>query len=618
MMYKYLKKRNFYLTLLLDSLAMFASLYLAYALRFDFHIPEQHLRMMQFLFPIVLVTKLSFFAIFRLYQGMWRYTGMEDLLNVFKAALAGTLSLIFLILMLYRFQDYSRSVFLIDFGFTVFFAAGLRVGIRVYFSSNLRYRFFPFMEKGSSDAKRLLIIGAGDTGEKVIREMLENPSLKFLPVGFLDDDRTKHGRTIHGIRVLGAVEQLTDFQNIYDEILIALTAPHTAEMSRIIAICRKSGRRFRRVPAMDRFITGHISAQPTIQDILKREEISLEKKRIAEYLCHKRVLITGAGGSIGSELVRQIRAFEPETLALFEMSEFNLFQISMECCGGRDDSTVSGFLADIRDVNTVNRVFEQFHPQVVFHTAAYKHVPIQERFPWEAIHNNIQGSVNLIEAAQTYQVEKFVFVSSDKAVRPSSVMGATKRVVEKLIASANTRSFCQFMTVRFGNVIGSSGSVIPVFQDQIARGGPVTVTHPDVVRYFMSIPEAAQLILQAGSMGEGGEIFILEMGKAIRIADLAKDLIQFYGYEPDKQIEIRYTGLRPGEKLYEELFTEEEHFTHTRHQNIMVLQNCSLEQRLLQEQINRLQQASQSYNGSKIKQILQEIVPEYRPEDSRA
>ena len=619
-MLQHLRKRNFYIMLVSDSFAIVASLYLAYAVRFDFNIPENHQEMMHALIPLVLVSRLFFFAVFRLYHGMWRYTGLEDLLNILKATFVSTLSLIFLLLMFYRFTNYSRSVFLVDWGLTLIFVSGFRLGIRAYFSHSIRHQVFPFLKYSTKGKKRLIIIGAGDSGEKLVREILEDPKLEFLPIGFLDNEPVKHGKTIHGVRVLGGLEELENLRELYDEIAIAAASLTGERIRHVIDACEKSGKRFRLVPDMRHLISGHLSMKLerriTIEDVLGREEISLDKQNIALYLRQKRVLVTGAGGSIGSELVRQIREFRPEALGLLDMGEFNLFQIGMECAREHINFTVENFLADIRDSKSIEHILQRFQPQVVFHAAAYKHVPLQEQFPWEAVNNNIRGTWNLIETARKYKVEKFVLVSSDKAVRPSSVMGATKRVAEKLIVAADHTSNCQFMAVRFGNVIGSSGSVIPLFQDQIARGGPVTVTHPEVIRYFMSIPEAAQLILQTGSMGKGGETFILEMGKAIRIADLARDLIQLYGYEAGKDIDITYTGLRPGEKLYEELYSDTEQLLETTHKNILILQSRRQDRKLLQEQVSRLLKISQNYNVEEIKQAIKEIVPEYCPDST--
>jgi FlaA1/EpsC-like NDP-sugar epimerase len=417
------------------------------------------------------------------------------------------------------------------------------------------------------------------------------------------------------------VEQIDSFCSLFDEILIAVAAASAQQMHRIVAACEKTGKRFRTIPAISELIDGRVSVKTirdvTFEDLLGREEVKLDKDEIFSYLCGKRVLITGAGGSIGSELVRQVSKFHPEDLALVEFSEYNLFRTEMECHQRFAHMKTSGFLVDIRDQESLKRIFKKFRPQVVFHAAAYKHVPLQELHPWEAVRNNVLGTRNLVQAAHEYGVERFVLVSTDKAVRPTNVMGATKRVAEQLVVCENAHSNSRFMAVRFGNVIGSSGSVIPIFQEQIARGGPVTVTHPEITRYFMTIPEAAQLILEAGAMGEGGETFILDMGKPVHIDELARDLIRLHGYEPDQDIEIQYTGLRPGEKLYEELITEGEGIVKTAHEKIMVLRGNVQDVKGLQDQIDTLLKITNTYNTAKIKQKLGQILPEYTPKFKR-
>lgn len=617
-MFRILRSKNFYIILLIDALSVIASLYLAYAIRFEFQPPARELEAMMHILPKALLIKIGTFFLFRLYQGMWRYTSVEDLLNILKAVCVSTLSLVFLILMLHRFQGYPRSVFLLDGILTFLFISGTRLGIRLYFEPNPGSRFFPFWVSSTSDVKKLLIIGAGNAGEKIVREILDTPALKYVPVGFLDEDSHKHGKTIHGVKILGNVNQMESYSALFDEILLALPSVSGRQMRRIVAICEKTGKPFRTIPALKELINGKISMKlvrnVTIQDLLNRGEVRLNEENISDYLQQKRVLVTGAGGSIGSELVRQIKKFHPEALAFVDNSEYNLFQVEMESRRRFDELTTCGFLADIRNQEAIQHIFEQFQPQVVFHAAAYKHVPLQEFHPWETVQNNIGGTRNLIQVAQEYEVKKFVLVSTDKAVRPTSVMGATKRIAEKLIACANHDPECQFMAVRFGNVIGSSGSVIPVFQEQIEQGGPVTVTHPEVFRYFMSLPEAAQLILQAGAMGRGGEIFILEMGEPVRILDLARDLIRLHGYEPEHEIPIQYVGLRPGEKLYEELITEVEGIVATNHEKIMVLSADVCDVNMLQKQVDDLLAISRTYNAVQIKQKLREIVPEYTPE----
>jgi FlaA1/EpsC-like NDP-sugar epimerase len=468
-----------------------------------------------------------------------------------------------------------------------------------------------------------LIIGAGYAGEKVLREILDNPTLHFIPAGLLDDESGKVGRTIHGVKVLGTVDQIDSFRTLFDEILIALPSTSGHQMRRIVAACKKTGKRFRTIPSIGELIDGRVSVKTvrdvTLEDLLGREEVKLDIDEISRYLHGKRVLITGAGGSIGSELVRQVSRFHPEALALVEMSEFNLFRVQMECRQRFAYVKISDFLVDIRNQESLQRIFKVFRPQVVFHTAAYKHVPLQELHPWEAVRNNVLGTRNLVQVVLEggHTVERFVLVSTDKAVRPTNVMGATKRIAEMLTLGANRKSPGQFMVVRFGNVIGSSGSVIPTFQDQIARGGPVTVTHPKVTRYFMSIPEAAQLILEAGSMGAGGETFILDMGKPVQIAGLAQDLIRLHGYEPGRDIAIQYIGLRPGEKLYEEFITEGEGIIKTKHEKILVLRGNGHNWDVLQHQVDELLEVACTCDGVKIKLKLQEIVPEYNPELGR-
>jgi FlaA1/EpsC-like NDP-sugar epimerase len=553
-----------------------------------------------------------------MYRGMWRYVSLVDLLNVIKATIISSLLIIFVILLVHRFQGYPRSVFIIDWGLTLIFIGGVRVGVRLYFARNLRGEIFPTFLQFKHPGKKLLIMGAGRTGEKMLREILDNPTLKIHPVGFLDDDQHKQGKTIHGVKVLGTVNDIHALTNLFDEILIAIPSASAKQMRNIVKACEATNKPFRTVPAIGELIDGRISVKTVrrvaVQDLLGREEVTLNKENISRYLSQKRVLVTGAGGSIGSELVRQISKFYPESIAFVEMSEFNLFRIDMECYQRFPYIKRSTFLGDIRDQHNINRIFGEFKPQVVFHAAAYKHVPIQELHPWEAVQNNVLGTQHLVEAAREYDVERFVLVSTDKAVRPANVMGATKRVAEQLVACANGKPESRFMIVRFGNVIGSSGSVVPIFQEQIERGGPVTVTHPEVTRYFMSIPEAAQLILEAVAMGKGGEIFVLNMGRPVRIDDLARDLIRLHGYEPDRDIAIQYIGLRPGEKLYEELITEGEGIVATTHEKIMVLCGNHYDIEILQDHIAALLKIARTYNSTHIKQKLHEIVPEYTPE----
>jgi FlaA1/EpsC-like NDP-sugar epimerase len=602
----------------MDFLLVFFSWWLAFSIRFDLVIPDYYWFSMWKLMPLIVIVKMTVFFYFNLYQGMWRFTSLFDLVNVVKAVISSSIVLIVVVVVVHRFEGYPRSVFIIDFGFCLIFIGGLRTCIRLYFTRHSGMNLFSTFHKRRSTATRLLIIGAGTTGERVLREIRDNPNLKLQPIGFLDDNPQKQGKTIHGIAVLGRLEKINSFVELFDEILIAVPKSSKENMRRIVASCESTGKRFRTVPAISEIIDGKISVKAlrdvTLQDLMGREEVRLNKTEISRYIHEKRVLITGAGGSIGSELIRQVSRFHPKRLGLLEINELNLFRLEMECQQRFGYMNVESYLADIRDEISIQRVFNDFQPEVVFHAAAYKHVPMQERHPWEAVLNNIKGTLNLVNMARQKKIERFVLVSTDKAVRPTNVMGASKRIAEQLVLCSNDNDQHRFMVVRFGNVMGSSGSVIPIFQDQISRGGPVTVTHPEVTRFFMSIPEAAQLILEAGAMGEGGEIFILDMGNPVRILDLAQDLIKLHGYEPHQDIDIQYTGLRPGEKLYEELITEGEGIVETQHEKIMVLRGELYSMSQIHSKIEQLFSLAKTFDHKMIKEKLKEIIPEYQPE----
>jgi FlaA1/EpsC-like NDP-sugar epimerase len=612
-----LKQRNFWLMVGADALLVVVCFYLAYLIRFEFIIPAGHALRFYNLLPWVIAIKLASFIFFGLYRGMWRYTGLVDLSNVGKAVFTSSALIVVAILMIHRFQGTSRSVFLIDAVLTFLAVSGLRVAIRLYYGwgSDGVSVLFPHFWTGSNGGKRLLIIGAGNAGEKVLREIRDNPALKINPVGFVDDDLGKQGKAIHGVPILGPVEAINDLSIEFDEILIAISSAKGPQMRRIVQLCESTGLRYRTVPGIGELIGGTVSLmairEVDVADLLGRREVHLDQEGIAGYLHGKRVLVTGAGGSIGSELVRQVCRFKPETLGLLDNSEFNLFRVEMDCRQIFSTVETREFLADVRSREAVLRVFREFRPHVVFHAAAYKHVPMQETHPWEAVTNNILGTRITAEAALETGVDRFVLVSSDKAVRPTNVMGATKRVAEMLVGCMEGHGPTRFMAVRFGNVVGSSGSVIPIFKEQIARGGPVTVTHPDVIRYFMSVPEAAQLIIQAGAMGQGGEIFILDMGEPIRVLDVANDLIRLHGWEPGRDIAIEFIGLRPGEKLYEELITEGEGIVNTDHDKIMVLRGETCELEWVHAKMDDILRVAAEFDAEEIKAKLRELVPEY-------
>ena len=622
--------KNFLVILTIDVLLLIVSLYAAYLVRFDFIIDGKDLQTFKKILPFILITKFVCFYLFDLYRGMWRYTSIADLINIIKASTIASLLIISIILFKTRFEGFARSVFVIDWCFTILFISAFRLSVRLYFEYFGNDEFWkvvkqilssPFIKKVSG-RKRLLIIGAGDCAEKIFRELRDNARLKYNVVGFLDDNPVKIGKKIHDIPVLGRIKDIkvVTKRARVDEMLIAISSAGSKQMRTIVAHCKESGITFKTVPGMGELIDGRVTInairEVAYKDLLGRETVMLDEEQIGSHIKGRRVMITGAGGSIGSELCRQICRFRPELLMLYEIAESPLYEIELELKQSFSYVTVVPLLADIQDKYEVEKAIGDYKPQIIFHAAAYKHVPMLELQPWKAVENNIVGSANLIDAAKKFNVKRFVFVSTDKAVRPTNVMGASKRAAEMLVQNHNglSASDTQFVIVRFGNVAGSVGSVVPLFKKQIAKGGPVTVTHPDVTRYFMTIPEASQLILQAGAMGKGGEILLLDMGMPIKIDDMAKDLIRLSGFEPDEDIGIDYVGLRPGEKLYEELITEGEGIVPTKHEKIMVLKGDEHDQILLNGKINDLIQLAKDQDEKGIKAKLREIVPEYEPQ----
>lgn len=626
------KNVKFWLVLLTDCLLLVAAHFFAYFARFDGQLTPEVRHSILVVLPWLLAGKLLVFFWFDLYRGMWRYTGVVDFLNVLKANVVITLTVFAVLLLFNRFEGFSRSVFLLDSVFTFLFISGHRIAIR------LAYQKF-FVGRASQEAtgqssrrgKRLLIMGAGDAAEKVTREIIDNLSLPYRIEGFLDDDPLKTGKRIHGIPVLSTTFQLPEVLSEIevDEILIAIPSASRDQMARIVESCRASGVPYKTVPGLGEIINDKVSIKAirdvSYKDLLGRPAVRLELEKIGEILQGKVVLVSGAGGSIGSELCRQILKFAPQLLVLWDASEEKLYQLEMEILHEHGFTNYVAVLGRIQDREVLSSIFAHYRPEIVFHAAAYKHVPMIEKNPWEGIYNNVFATRRLIRASVEHGITRFILVSTDKAVRPTNVMGATKRMTERIMQAychALTTGIVvgqtRFMAVRFGNVLGSSGSVIPLFKRQIELGGPVTVTHPEITRYFMSIEEASQLILQAASMGRGGEIFILEMGTPVRIAQMARDLIRLCGKEPDTEIEIKYTGLRPGEKLFEELITEGEGIVPTGHEKIMVLRGdgCSLLE--LEAPLARLKEYARQHDAVGIKRVLQEVVAEYTPKEIEA
>lgn len=608
---------NFYVMLLADVAIFTLALLAAYSFRFDFDIPSQYFGQFKGLLKYVLVFKATLFVLFGLYRGMWRYTSLDDYWKLLQVTALQSLILISFVLFRFTFEGVPRSIFVIDWLLTLILCSGLRLSIRAFYTKSAT------LLVSSSDRRNVLIIGTGTTAEKVSREVVANPN-QFALLGFLDNDKGKMGRTIHGKPVLGSLgvlEGIVDRLGV-DEIFIAVSEASGEQIRAIADACKGTGVPYKILPAMTEIMDGKVDIKALRDvdylDLLGRSQVSLDTERIQQYLTGQTVLVTGCGGSIGSELCRQIVRFKPGHIVLVDAGEYNLYEIQMELHHGLGFVDYTTVLGNITDRALLDRVFAEHKPSVVFHAAAYKHVPMLERNPWQAVRNNIIGSRNVMEAAIEAGVERFVVVSTDKAVRPTNVMGASKRITELIMQSLHGRG-TRFMAVRFGNVVGSSGSVIPLFRKQIEAGGPVTVTDPEVTRYFMSISEASQLILQAGSMGEKGvgcEIFVLDMGVPVKIADMARDLIRLSGKEPDVDVKIKFTGLREGEKLYEELITQGEGIVRTEHEKILVLGSEALATtKDLEAALTSLVLAADEYDGDAIRAILQRLVPEYAPSD---
>ena len=619
--------KNLFLVLLIDIILVCGAFYVSHMIRFDFYLDKHITAFVYKMLPYVVFVKISLFFTFNLYKGMWRYTSINSLLSIFKANLLSSLILIAIVLWQTGFIRISRSVFLIDLCISFLFVSGFRVLIRIGYENitrkisikNISNYFSSLLNRDRSSLKRVLIIGAGSCGEKIFREISDNAHLQSKVVGFLDDDSEKFKREIHGVKILGGVKAVKDVVEVFNiaQIIIAIPTASAKRMRQIVNLCKQCGGvQFKTVPGMGELINGEITMSSVrdveYRDVLGRKPVDLDNDKICSYLSEKKVLVTGAGGSIGSELCRQILRFNPDKLILFERAESPLYEIDLELKKNFPKIKIVSVLGDIQNKNELDLIFAQQNPQIVFHAAAYKHVPMLENHPWKAVENNISGTQNLVDTADKFNCKKFIFISTDKAVNPVNIMGASKRVCEMIVQNQSliTGSKTHFSIVRFGNVIGSVGSVIPLFKKQIKQGGPVTVTDVKIQRYFMLIPEACQLILQAGAMGKGNGIFVLDMGKPVEIDKIARDLIKFSGFEPDVDIKIEYTGLRPGEKLFEELQLESEQKIPTSHDKILVLKSKTIDVNILKANILDLKTASKTREYETIKKAFKQIVPE--------
>ena len=601
---------------MLINLAAFGSFYLRFE-RSDGGIPLTYYQTYYHTAIAATILYIVVFQVFGLYNRLWQYASTGELLSIIYAVTVGTGGTV-AVVYLYGLVNAStfsyirmpRSGAVLLWLSMVFLIGGSRFIWRIL-QENTYDRHVP----GSQ--KQVLIVGAGDAGVLAARELKNRNYRDGRPIGFIDDNHSKQKLQLLGIPVLGTrkdIVRVVKGHNI-DEVIIAMPSASGDSVREIVQICEKAGVDLKIMPGVYDIISGDINVNPIrqiqVEDLLGRDPVCVDLEEVAGYVAGETVFITGAGGSIGSEICRQIARFNPGKLVLIGHGENSIFDIEQELRAEHPGIDYITEILDIKDRQKVNLIFDRYKPGVVFHAAAHKHVPLMERNPEEALKNNIIGSQNLAEAADKIKVKTFVSISTDKAVNPTSVMGATKRTVEMLIQSLDQRSQTKFVAVRFGNVLGSSGSVIPTFKRQIAKGGPVTVTHPDMVRYFMTIPEAAQLVIQAGAMAKGGEIFILDMGKPVKIVDLAKDLIRLSGFEPDVDIKIQFTGIRPGEKLFEELLTAEEGITSTKHSRIFVAKPNAIDVKLLEELTHIVRESGSYLTRDEVIELLQTVIPTF-------
>ena len=580
--------------------------YVAHLLRFNFEIPAPYmLAMLRDLLWIVPLQAAVFWK-FGLYRGIWRYASLPDIKRILLAV-AVAVVLPPLIMMMLRVTATPRSVLVLDPMLLVFLMAGSRLAYRAW----KEHRLYGIM---NLEAEPVLVLGAGDAAASLVKELSRGREWRV--VGLLDDNPRKHGRLIQGVKVLGALDELPKWaaELSVGMAIIAMPSVNHAVRRRALQLCGAAGVKAMTVPAFSDLVSGKVTVATVrhveLDDLLGRDPVVLDDLGLHELLAGQSVMVTGAGGSIGSELCRQIAKFKPGCLVLFELNEYALYQIEEEFRQRFPDVRVVSAIGDIKNPRRLGEILGQYTPSVLFHAAAYKHVPLMEQQnAWEAIFNNVLGTCRLARAATEHGVKKFVLISTDKAVNPANVMGASKRLAEMVCQALQQEAQTRFVMVRFGNVLGSNGSVIPKFREQIAQGGPVTVTDPAITRYFMSIPEAAQLVLQAGMMGQGGEIFVMEMGEPVRIADLAKDMIRLSGYS-EEEIRIVYTGLRPGEKLYEELLADDEHTVATPHPKLRIAQARSVGPQWLAGLLDSLPQ-QQGATDATAREWLREWVPEY-------
>ena len=599
----YKKTRLIIIDLFLINFALFASFYL----RFDGN--WQQYFDIEYLFVIIIISAVILYFS-NLYNKMWKYASISELRSLIRASIViNSIFVVYIFLFQVRMP---RSILIINGILDVFLLGGLRFSLRLL-------KDYLKINKNNGAKKNVLIVGAGDAAEMVVREMHKHPELNKEVIALVDDDPKKHGLEIHGVEVKGDRHDIPDLINRYNvkEIIIAIPSAKGSEIKEIFELSKEDEVEVNIVPGVFEILKGDINLnqirEVKVEDLLRRDPVELNTDNISSYIEGKTVLVTGGAGSIGSELCRQVARFNPEKLIIFDINENNTYFLELELKEEHKDLEIVPIIGSIRDKMKLEQTFTCHKPDVVFHAAAHKHVPLMEHNPEEAIKNNVLGTRNVAQVSAEFDIDRFVLVSTDKAVNPTNVMGASKRGAEMIVQRMSRKSNTKFMAVRFGNVLGSRGSVIPIFKRQIKEGGPVTVTHKDVTRYFMTIPEAAQLVIQAGSLGDGGEVFVLDMGEPVKIMELAEDLIELSGLEVGKDIEIEVVGLRPGEKLYEELLNDDEDNLATEHERIFITSLNSCDWQKLNKSLERLENLIDKGISSKIVDELVDMVGTYEP-----
>lgn len=600
-------------------LAVFTASILALLVRFDFHImnvPPEYLDEVWRTIPYMAIVTLLIFWMLRLYSSLWSYAGALEMMYVVSACVLDAIinAAVILIRNWGDMFPVPRSFYVLYGIFLFILVMGCRYSYR-------GLRVLRNMHRVGVYRRNVLVIGAGDAGNQIIKEISNSRYVRKKVVGVIDDDRNKIGNYIHGAKVVGDRNDiLAKVQELHvHEIIIAMPSANQKQIKEILDICKGTGCTLKRLPGIYQLVNGDVSVSKLkdvdVNDLLGRDPVSVDLQSIMDYVSGKVIMVTGGGGSIGSELCRQIAAHKPKQLIIVDIYENTTYDVQNELKVKFPELNLVVLIASVRNTNRMNWIFEHYKPEIIYHAAAHKHVPLMEDSPNEAIKNNVLGTWKIVQAADRYGVKKFVMISSDKAVNPTNIMGASKRICEMIIQTYNRRSKTDFVAVRFGNVLGSNGSVIPLFKKQIERGGPVTVTHPDIVRYFMTIPEAVSLVLQAGAYAKGGEIFVLDMGEPIKILDLAKNLILLSGHKPDEDIHIVFTGLRPGEKLYEEMLMDEEGLQDTANKLIHIGKPIELDEEKFMQQLEDLKEYVVT-EPDDIREVVKKIVPTYYPETS--